>query len=258
MKANWKWALMIAAAIAFVGCKEKNKPSGPTDPTDPEEPEFVSLIKANDNSIADWDKVPASQISSCQCPEDGLYRGLKSIKVYADELYINILAEYEPSKIPDHTSVPFHVYINTDNSDLTGGYGDQWNDANVDIMMEGFLFAAEAWDGETPLDEGAPCAYDPVIVPWTGEIGGTGWGWGEELVPAGAFVESQHVAGNYVEFQMMRELIPSLAGWDEKEFGIGFDIQQSWESVGILPLVSPVEEVNPTGHTNKLQVKIYK
>lgn len=247
-------ATITAKAVksnAMATCKIIVKAGGVTPPPS------VEGISVSDNSIEDWKALPAEKVASCECPSDGLYLGLKGVAVYADELYINILVQYNPEDIPDHTSVPFHVYINTDNSDLTGGYGDQWNDANVDIMMEGFLFSAKEWDGETPLDEGAPCAYDPVIVPWTGEAGGTGWGWGEALVPAGPFVESQHVAGNYVELQMLRELIPSLVGWNESEFGIGFDIQQSWESVGILPLVSPTEE-NATGHTVKLQVKINK
>lgn len=209
-------------------------------------------ISVTDNSIEDWKALPADKVASCACPADGGYLGLKGVAVYADELYINVLVEYDPEEIPNHESVPFHVYINTDNSDLTGGYGDQWNDANVDIMMEGFFFLGEEGSGT-----GEPCDYVPVIVPWTGEVGGSGWGWGAELVPAAPCVASQHVTGNYVELQMMRELVPTLVGWNADEFGIGFDIQQSWESVGILPLVSPTDD-NPTGHTNKLQVKIYK
>lgn len=259
MKTNWKVALMCIATLAFVACKQKNQPTPPTPGPGGggEEPEFVSKISVTDNSIADWEKVPAAFLATATRPTEAVYMGLKSVKVYADELYINILAEYDEEDIPDHTSVPFHIYINTDNSDETGGYGDQWNDANVDIMMEGFFFSATAWDEEdNPLDDGAPCAYEPVIVPWTGEVGGTGWGWGDALTPAGTFVHSQHV-GKCVEMQMLRELIPSLVGWNEKEFGIGFDIQQAWESVGILPLVNPTEE-NATGHTNKLQVKIDK
>ena len=265
MKANWKIALMCFATVAFFACKPQNQPTNPGGNggggqqgggNEGEDTEFVSKVKVDDNSIAEWANLPAEFVATAVCPEDGAYLGLKSVKVYADELYINILAEYDPEEIPNHTSVPFHVYINTDNSDETGGYGDEWNDANVDIMMEGFVFSAKEWDGETPLDEGEPCEYVPEIFPWTGEVGGTGWGWGEALVPAGVFVHSQHV-GNCVELQMMRELIPSLVGWNEKEFGIGFDIQQSWESVGILPLVSPTDE-NATGHTNKLQVKIDK
>jgi len=232
-------------------CKVTVKEGGVTPP------EEGSAISVTDNSIEDWKALPAEKVASCERPTGATLLGLKGVAVYADELYINILVEYDPEDIPNHTSVPFHVYINTDNSDLTGGYGDQWNDANVDIMMEGFFFSAKEWDGETPLDDGAPCAYDPVIVPWTGEVGGSGWGWGDALEPAGPCIASQHVTGNFVEIQMLRELVPTLVGWNENEFGIGFDIQQSWESVGILPLVSPTDE-NPTGHTVKLQVKINK
>ena len=220
-------------------------------------PPATADISVTDNSVEDWLAIPEEKLAKSDCPEDAAYLGLKGVAVYANELYINILIEYDPEEIPDHTSVPFHVYINTDNSDETGGYGDQWTDANVDIMMEGFLYSAAEWDGDTPLDEGDICDYDPVVVPWTGEVGGSGWGWGAALDPAAPFVQSQHVGGKYVEFKMMRELIPTLVGWNEEEFGIGFDIQQSWESVGILPLISP-EEGNTAGHTNKLQVKIYK
>lgn len=230
---------------AIATCKITVKAGGVTPPP-------TQGISVTDNSIEDWKALPEEKVAAAECPEDGMYLGLKGVAVYADQIYINILVEYDPEEIPNHESVPFHIYINTDNSDLTGGYGDEFNDANVDIMMEGFFFAGEEGSGT-----GEACAYEPVIVPWTGEVGGTGWGWGDELVPAAPFVATQHVEGNYVELQMLRELIPSLVGWNADEFGIGFDIQQHWESVGILPLVSPTEE-NPTGHTNKLQVKFNK
>ena len=241
-------ATITAKAVknnAMATCKVTVKDGGITPPP-------TQGISVTDNSIEDWKALPAEKVASCECPQDANYLALKGAAVYADELYINILVEYDPEEVPNHESVPFHVYLNTDNSDATGGYGDQWNDANVDIMMEGFFYAGEEGSGT-----GEACDYNPVVVPWTGEIGGTGWGWGEELVPAAPFVQTQHVAGKYVELKMLRELIPTLVGWNESEFGIGFDIQQSWESVGILPLVSPTDE-NPTGHTVKLQVKINK
>ncbi len=165
-------------------------------------------------------------------------------------MYINVLVEYDPEEIVDRAWTPFHFYFNTDNSDETGGYGDQWNDANTDILMEGAVFASP--------EEGAPgepCAYEPQVFAWTGEVGGTGWSW-EELTVAAPFCQTQHV-GNYIEFKMIRELIPTTAGWNDSEFGIGFDIQQNWESVGILPIEAATDE-NPNGHTVKLQVKINK
>ena len=252
MKANWKIALMCVATIAFVAC---NKQSG-NDPKDPKDggktEEYKNPISVADNSVADWDALDKAYVFESVCPADAAYLGLKKIRVYADAYYINVIAEYDPEEIPDHESVPFHFYFNTDNSDATGGYGDQFEDANTDILMEGFFFAGDEGSGT-----GEPCAYEPVIVPWTGEVGGSGWGWGDELVPSAPCVKSQHVAGNMVEMQFIRELVPTLVGWNADEFGVGCDIQQAWESVGILPLVSPTDE-NAAGHAHKLQVKIKK
>ena len=207
-------------------------------------------ISVTDNSIEDWKALPAEKVASCECPDASAYLGLKGAAVYADAVYINVLVEYDPEEIVDRAWTPFHFYFNTDNSDLTGGYGDQWNDANTDILMEGAVFAAPEEGAE-----GVPCEYVPDVFAWTGEVGGTGWSW-EQLTVAAPFCQSQHV-GNYIEFKMIRELIPTTAGWNDSEFGIGFGIQQSWESVGILPIEAATEE-NPNGHTVKLQVKINK
>lgn len=228
---------------ATATCKVTVKAGGVTPPAGAD-------ISVTDNSIEDWKTLPQDKVASCACPEASAYLGLKGAAVYADEVYINVLVEYDPAEIVDRAWTPFHFYFNTDNSDLTGGYGDQWNDANTDILMEGAVFAAPEEGAE-----GVPCAYEPEVFAWTGEVGGTGWTW-EGLTVAAPFCQSQHV-GNYIEFKMIRELIPTTAGWNESEFGIGFDIQQNWESVGILPIEATTDE-NPNGHTVKLQVKINK
>ncbi len=253
MKANWKIALMCVATIAFVACKGGNDPKDPgKDPDKPEE--YKNPISVTDASLADWDALDKAYVFEATCPADGNYLALKKMKVYADQYYINVQAEFDPEEIIDRSWTPFHFYFNTDNSDATGGYGDQWNDANIDILMEGAVFALA--DENDPASAG-PCAYVPDVFAWAGEVGGTGWTW-EGLTASAAFVTSQHV-GNVIEFQFIRELVPTPQGaaWNADEFGMGVDIQQSWESVGILPLVSPTDE-NPTGHTNKLQVKIKK
>ena len=88
--------------------------------------------------------------------------------------------------------------------------------------------------------------YNPAIFKWWGEVGGEGWIWSDPSVPAdetnawGALVgegklpigTSQIVADNMVEIQLLRELIPVEI---KNEFKIGFDIQQAWSSVGVLP-----------------------
>ena len=212
-------------------------------------------ISVNDNSLADWEALPQEFFASATCPAGTNMTGLKSVKVFTDPKYIYILVEPNMDDIVDTEWVPFHVFIDTDNSDATGGYGDLFTDANTDIMLETALFA-----------DGNPYSYNPSVWKWWGEVGGSGWEWtdpsvmhdasdywgalvGEGQMPVGA---SQYVDGKF-EIQIDRTYIP--ATWNSSEFGIGFDIQQMWSSVGILPRAESTDE-NPSGKAAKMKVKV--
>ena len=264
MKANWKLALMCVAVLAMVACNGKNEPKNPNSGKDDKDDskEFVSKIKVNDNSLADWDALPTEYVVTATCPADAAMDALKSVKVYADEVYINILVEYDKEQIVDREWPAFHVYIDTDNSDQTGGYGDEFLDPNADVLLETAVFAS-----------GEPYSYNPAVFKWWGEVGGSGWAWTEHWEEEGYYTgdgdkwgaivgegelpigSSQNIQDKYIEIQLLRELIP--ATWSETEFGIGFDIQQNWSSVGFLPCASATDE-NPAGHAAKLKVKIDK
>ena len=222
-------------------------------------PAEIPEIDVTDNSLEDWKALPAEFVVSYECPEDAAMLGLKGVAVYATEMYINILVEPNMDDITDLEWVPFHVYIDLDNSDLTGGYGDEFTDANTDILCETGL-----WSG------GEPNNYNPAVFKWWGEVGGDGWNWedpenpgnetnfwgaiiGEGQLPVG---KSQYVDGK-IEIQILRELLGTVHPMNDSEFGIGFDIQQNWSSVGILPCVSVTDE-NPSGKAAKLKVKINK
>ena len=231
------------------------KPGGVTPPSIPE-------IDVTDGSLADWDALPAEFVFSADCPADAAMLGLKSVKVYATAMYINILVEPNMEDITDLAWVPFHVYIDADNSDATGGYGDEFTDPNADILCETGLWA----DGEA-------YSYNPGVYKWWGPVGESGWDYwtdpstthdetdfwgaiiGEGQLPVGA---SELVNGKF-EIQLLRELLGTAIDFamNETEFGIGFDIQQSWSSVGILPCAAATDE-NPAGHAAKLKVKINK
>ena len=221
-------------------------------------PAEIPEIDVTDGSLADWDALPAEYVVSAVCPEGAALLGLKSVKVYATEMYINILVEPNMDDIQDLSWVPFHVYLDIDNSDETGGYGDEFTDANADILCETAVFADE------------PIAYNPAVFKWWGEVGGSGWEWtdpstthdetdfwgaiiGEGQLPVG---NSQYVDGKF-EIQLLRELLGTVHPMSEEAFGIGFDIQQNWSSVGILPIGEDTEE-NPGGHVAKLKVRINK
>ena len=250
-------ATITAKAVknnAMATCKVIVKPGGVTPPAE------IPEIDVTDGSLADWDALPAEFVVSAVCPDNAELLGLKSVKVYATEMYINILVEPNMEDIVDLSWVPFHVYIDADNSDATGGYGDEFSDANCDILCETGLWA----DGE-------PYSYNPGVYKWWGPVGEDSWDYwtdpstthdetdfwgaiiGEGQLPVGA---SELVDGKF-EIQLLRELLGTVAPLNDSEFGIGFDIQQSWSSVGILPCVEATEE-NPAGHAPKLKVKINK
>lgn len=239
MKANWKIALMCLATLAFLACnKDKNPATDPgTTPTEDTIPgggdqggggdgEYTSPIKINDNSVADWDKLDQSKVAVFNMPEDPLYTAMKTIKVYADQVYINYMIIFDPAEITSRTpNDGMHIYMDADNSAETGGYWDQFdgpNQGNTDLMFEGPIF------GET----GENISYAPSVSKWAGALNGEGWLW-EELPAASNLGASQFVGDNIIEGRLVKQYIP----WDKwtDQFSIGFDMQQNWESVGLLP-----------------------
>jgi hypothetical protein len=226
----------------MVACEPKpgNEPDEPTD--EPEEQEYVCPIKVDDASAADWDNVPEGYLYETKCADGATWDALKSVKVYADELYISLLVEWDPELVADLSSVPFHVYLNVDAGAETGGYGDQWLEPyDIDVLMEGFFYS-----------EGEATVYEPGMFAYGGEYNTNEWNW-SEIVAAGTFAFSQHIGDNKMEIQLMHELIP--ASWGEA-FTVGFDIQQSWNSVGVLPNAAD-DELGNKVKAEKMLVKFY-
>lgn len=202
-----------------------------------------STISVHDYSIADWNNLPAEYVFSATCPSNAAYNGLKSVKIYADKKYINILMEPNMNEITNLSLVTFDVLINTDNSDNTGGFGAVFTDANTDILMEGTVFVD--WN---------PTSYAPGVYKWTGIVGGDDWEDWETVVEEGRLqgCSSQYVNGKF-EIQIDRTYIP--ATWNNSEFSIGVYMEQYWDLVGFLPLVSSTD-YNPGGYTNKMRIRI--
>lgn len=195
-----------------------------------EEPPFAPLISVTDASVSDWRDVPSDFLATATSVPSASNTALKNVKVYADQKYINVLVEYDDAQITDKSLAPFHMYINTDNSAATGGYGEQWSDADIDIMLEGFVF-----------ENNQSVSYNPMIFQWTGTVGGNEWSWAE-LTATGSPIGLSQMIGNKIEIQIVREYIP--ATWNESGFTIGFDIQQNWSSIGVLPNAANGEKGN--------------
>ena len=239
-------AFLCAALVACVACKQTTTEVEDLCEECGKNPcecevEYVNPISVTDGSLADWDKLDAKFVATTTHADGASMDGLKSVKVYADEMYINLLVEVNDDVVVDRAWTPFHVYFNADNDATTGGFGDQWTTADVDVMLETVVFA-----------DGANYPYNPAVFKWWGGNGENGWlwtdpnivadetnGWGAEI-PEGTMPigNSQNVNGK-IEIQLMWELIP--AKWADK-FTVGFDIQQSWTSCGILPNAADAED----------------
>ena len=248
----FKFALICAAAMSFAACTcsecgKKPCVCGQEEvcPDCGENPcvcpdEYVNPISLTDGSLADWDALPAAFVATTTHAEGASMDGLKSVKVYADQMYINLLVEVNDEVVTDRAWTPFHVYLNADNNSATGGFGDQWTTADVDVMLETAIFA----DGAAQ--------YNPAVFKWWGGNGESGWlwtdpngvadetnGWGA-LIPEGTMpIGNAQMVNGKIEIQLMWELIP--ANWADK-FTVGFDIQQSWTSCGILPNAADAED----------------
>ena len=217
-----------------------------------------SPISVTDGTLSDWEDLPQEYVSACVCPEGASHDGLLSMKAYADDVYLNLLVEYNPEVITDLAWVLFHVFIDTDNSDWTGGYGDQWTTAAFDVLLETAVIASEE-----------PYPYNPAVLWWWGKVGAYGWYWTDPSIESsyencwGAIVcensnpavGNSQLVGNTIEIQLDRELIPTRpeASWGNV-INIGVDIQQNWSSVGILPTAS--DDNGNTVPATPLQVKI--
>lgn len=248
-------ALLAAAAVSFSACnKEPNKK--PVVGGD-DEPSFVSPITI-DGNFSDWDALDPAKVATASLVEGAAMKGLEEVKVYADEIYINVYIKfYAEHKRGEWDAL--HVYLDADNSDATGGYGDEFTDANAEYMLEGPIFDGTATGFKS---------YDPAMFKWWGDVGGEGWLWTDPSTDHddsdlwGAIIGTGMGGigagagkGNEYELHILRELLGITFA---DTFGIGFDIQEEWSSCGILPC-APVDEVsNPKGLAPKLKVTIDK
>lgn len=255
-------AMFAAVMTSFSACeKDGGKDNNRHDDEEEETPGFVSLITA-DGDFSDWEALDPSKVASCTSDPNTFesHTALKSAKVYADNMYINVLIEYDVDQIDvtDNSGTPVHVYFDCDNDVTTGGYGDEFADACIDYMLENAIFNTDG--------SGAHVSWDPALFKWWGEANGSGWLWTDPdvdssvapygaVMPNGSGIASGAGDGNgKYEMQILRAMMMGVTF--EDTFGIGFDIQQAWSSVGKLPNTAADEETNPNGLANLMKVTI--
>lgn len=242
--------VFIIVAIAMASCLgTKGEPT--IDQTDKE---IISVI---DSSLLDWKNIPKGYLFETTCAPNASMNGLKSVKVYANKRYIYLLVDVNDEVIIKRDWTPFRIFVNADNNTATGGYGNLWKTADVDFMMEGGIFV-----------NGKNGPYNPAVYKWWGKDGENGWLWTDPSVTSlgeygwGSFFQSDsiplgisQIVDSKVEIQLNYRLIP--LPFNDKAFTIGFEIQEEWDSAGILPNADDAEDGSQV-LAEKLQVLIDK
>ena len=199
-------------------------------------PEYDIMI---DGDFSDWDTLDSRYVYTAYGDPDAPCTALNMMKAYADEEALYVYFEYDLEQIhpePDAEFVPFHIYINSDCNDYTGGWLYGYWQAGVDYCLESFLY----YNGKLGYAEGG-------LYKWSGEDCEAGWLFFDEYA-YGVSSGAGNGKGAY-EVRLNRYALPL-----NDSFTIGIDIQQNWDAVGRLPNTYPTDD-NPSADASLLFVK---
>ena len=248
-------AIFAATMVSFTACEDTTKPDGGnTVVTCPDcgQPEadctcndYTSPITI-DGDFSDWDGLAG--VVSTTCAADAKDPAIKVLKVFADEVYINLYFEYDASYITNGTAA-FDIYLNQDN-DLGGADDEHWlSQANVDYLLE----------DESVLNGGVWESFDPGMFQYTGTTEEWAWSW-TEVMPAGSGIASGAGYGTKYELAIMREMLMGVELADTFSLGCiltDIDATGAWNGVGCIPNTDVTDE-NANGSVNFLEVKVVK
>ena len=256
-------AMFAAVAMTFSACNKEQKPDnggnenggGTTTNTCPDcgedpcvcEPEYESPISI-DGDFADWDALDPSKVAVTECAAEAKDPALKVLKVYADEVYINLYFEYDETALTNGTAA-FDIYLNQD-ADLGGADDEHWlSQANVDYLLE----------DESIIVDGTWESFDPGMFHYTGPVDTWDWSW-EEIMSSGSGIASGAGNGNKYELAVMIEMLMGVELADTFSLGCiltDIDAAGAWNGVGCIPNTDVTDD-NPTGSVNFLEVKADK
>lgn len=232
--------LTVLATVFAASCsKTDDKKDGKKFPPEIEpEQEYDAPIKI-DGDFSDWAVIDDSKMCIATCANETAYKALKVMKVFMDEMYMFVYLKFDNSLLPDRSVVQAHAYFDADNDEATGGCNNQWEPGCIEYMCEGKIISADTI-----------VSFDPSLSSWIGKPLVGGWEW-ESILSSGSGLFTGDGKVDEYEMSMLRASIADLGD----VFGFGFDIQQNWSSVGILPNADVTDE-NPTGKANLMKVSV--
>lgn len=221
---KFQFAVLALAAVCMIACdKKKDEPKPQPEPTP--EPSYVCPITI-DGTGAEYDALPNVVISKCN-EECGNWQGLKVMKVYSDEVYTCIYLEYDAEEFPlslgkedEEAGAQIHLYTSDD------------------LSKDGFIAQTAQplhWCYEGAfVDPGAALvdaiSFEGFVWP-EGEPTSAGWPWVAVDGAANPVAETK-VTDKAIEMKLNT---PSILGATGSFFYMAIDLQDSWESVGVLP-----------------------
>lgn len=258
-------AIFAAVAMTFSACNKEQKPDNGGNNTENVCPDcgedpcvceeeggsYVAPITI-DGTFTDWNALDASKVAVAYCAEDAVFTAMKTLKVYADEYYLYVYAEFNEDDLSNLGWVPLNLYINADNSE-NDAVKDWVGQGGQDYMFEGAYYATA--EGAA---EGAAIPYDPSLYGYTGTEDEPAWAWDDEVFPQETGVGTG--AGNLTEYEFALNLKVLAEDWDfvlADTFGLGLTISQNWNIAGILPNANP-SELDAKGCARFLEVTINK
>lgn len=198
-----------------------------------------------DGNFSDWDAMDESDLFVANCAPDAWLTALTTLKACVDSRFLHVYFEFDSEQLSQMSNIHIEVFVNADNSRLTGGFNDIfWKNAYIDYLFEGMI-----------IDEnGQFCSFDPIcLYTYTGEIGGSDWAW--DFFETGGLSEG---AGNGNRYELSIDL-KELADQDiyfHDSFKLGMAILDNWSDVGVLPNTD-VTDRNPKGLSSMLTVLSY-
>lgn len=186
--------------------------------------DYVSPITI-DGDFSDWDALDPFKVFTTDCAPDA-GTALKKVKVYADDIYLNVYFELDENKVSIPSDMPFllgfDIYIN---QDASKGLYDQYFKGQTGTD---FLFEALFEDGNL---------YEVLGLFRYGGSEDEIWRWDWTPVPDSESVPCYvRGSGCRYEVSIMTYELSELDLADTFELGfLVTDVTNGWQTIGVLP-----------------------